>query len=175
MQDIMVPPSFIALVPDSPWENPEPDGKSAVERLFAQLEAHEREEAESVKEYREAATQAPDAGYRFLMGLVLQDEERHHQLSQDMAAEVRQSLLWLREDEPLPAMHPAPQARQALLDQTERFLRVEEDGERELTGLRHHVKDLNSGLLELIIDLMLSDTQKHVHILKYIRKQLKER
>jgi hypothetical protein len=108
------------------------------------------------------------------MGLVLEDEERHHRLSKAMADEVEQSLLWLRGNEPLPAIHPSPEARQNLLRQTEQFLQIEEQGDRQLADLHGQVKDLHAGMLELMVDMMRADTHKHVQILKYIRKRLQD-
>src|SRR6185437_8754936 len=116
-----IPPAFIGLM-QSPLTEPPSDEKSPVEKLFAQLQTHEREEEDVLNDYRAAANGAPDAGFRYLMGLVLEDEERHHRLSKAMADEVEQSLRWLRGNEPLPAIHPAAEARQNLLRQTEQFL-----------------------------------------------------
>lgn len=169
-----IPPAFIGLVP-SPLTEPPSDEKSPVERLFAELEAHEREEEDVLKDYQAAANEAPDAGFRYLMGLVLEDEERHHRLSKAMADEVERSLNWLHGQRPLPTVHPTDDTRQGLLQETERFLRIEEQGEHQLEDLRSQVKDLHAGLLELIVDMMRADTQKHIRILKYIRDRLHER
>ncbi len=173
--ETLIPPAFVEMMAGSPLMDPPADDKSPVERLFAQLDAHEREEQETLKDYQAAATAAPDAGFRYLMSLVLEDEERHHRLTKAMADEVEQSLLWLRGDQALPDINPTPQDRGQLLRQTERFLRIEEDGERQLQELRHEVRELHAGLLELIVDVMRADTEKHVHILKYIKKQLEQR
>lgn len=170
--ETIIPPAFLTLAPGSPLTDVLPDEKSPIEQLFAQLEAHERDEEETLNDYASAAATAPDAGFRYLMGLVLEDEERHQRLTKDMATELKKSLLWLRGNEPLPAIKPTRQNRAALLRQTERFLAIEEEGERQLARLRHDVKELHAGLLELITDMMRADTQKHIHILKYIKKQL---
>ncbi|HLG71739.1 MAG TPA: hypothetical protein VK009_15070 [Chloroflexota bacterium] len=169
-----IPPAFIGLMP-SPLDMPMTDEKSPVEKLFAQLEAHERDEEETLKDYQAAAKDAPDAGFRYLMGLVLEDEERHHRLSKAMADEVEQSLLWLRGNEPLPEIHPTTEARQNLLRQTEQFLQIEEDGDRQLAALHDQVKDLHAGLLQLMVDIMRADTHKHIQILKYIKARLEHR
>ncbi|MBV9120320.1 MAG: hypothetical protein JOZ39_06390, partial [Chloroflexi bacterium] len=105
--ETLTPPAFIGLLPGSNSIEAAHDEKSPVEKLFAQLEAHEREEEETLKDYQDAAAAAPDAGFRYLMGLVLEDEDRHHRMSKAMADEVEQSLLWLRRDEPLPQIRPA--------------------------------------------------------------------
>jgi hypothetical protein len=172
--DTYIPPAFIGIMPGSLLTDPPSDEKSPIEKLFAQLEAHEREEAEVLEDYQAAARSAPDAGFRYLMSLVLEDEERHHRLSKAMADEVEQSLLWLKRDEPLPGIHASGEVRGELLGQTERFLRIERDGERQLTELHHQVKDMHAGLLELIVDMMQADTHKHVRILEYIKRRLED-
>ena len=173
--DTFIPPAFIGLMPGPPLTDPPADEKSPIEKLFARLGAHEREEAEILKDYAAAAEDAPDAGFRYLMGLVLEDEERHHRLSKAMADEVGQSLMWLRGKEPLPPITTTGEERAKLLRQTERFLRIEQDGEKQLADMHDQVKGLHAGLLELIVDMMRADTQKHVHILKYIKKRLEDR
>jgi hypothetical protein len=151
---------------------PGPTKRSEMERLFDRLEAHEKQEAEVLGEYERAAAEAPDAGLRFLMDLVVEDERRHERLSHAMTVEMRQSLLWLGGEPPLPAVAPEPQARQQLLRQTERFLQIERDGERQLDELHHQVKGLYEGLFEVIVDTMLADTRKHVGILEYIKERI---
>jgi hypothetical protein len=168
------PPAFIGLMPP-PVDRPPTDGKSPIEKLFAQLETHERDEEETLHDYQAAANDAPDPGFRYLMGLVLEDEERHHKLSKAMADEVEQSLLWLHGNQPLPDIHASGEVRQNLLRQTERFLRIEEDGDRQLAELHAQVKDMHSGLLQLMVEIMRADTHKHVQILKYIKARLEER
>ena len=172
--DTFIPPAFIGMMEGSPLTDLPADEKSPVERLFAQLEAHEREEEEVLKDYEAAAKDAPDAGFRFLMGLVLEDEQRHHRLSKAMAAEIERSLMWLKNEEPLPPVSPTGEDRKQLLRQTERFLQIERDGERQLADMHGQVKELHAGLLELIVDMMRADTRKHVHILEYIKKRLEE-
>jgi len=172
--ETFIPPAFITMLPGYPLTDPPADEKSPVEKLFAELEAHEREEEEVLKDYQDAAENAPDAGYRYLMGLVLEDEERHHRLSKAMADEVEQSVLWLRKKDALPAIKPAPDQRAALLRQTQAFLATEQAGEKQLASMREQVKGLHGGLLELIVDIMRTDTEKHIHVLKYIKKRLEE-
>src|ERR1041384_3738097 len=111
------PPAFIGFMPVPLPETPA-DDRSPIEKLFAHLEAHEREEGQVLHDYEDAARDASDPGFRYLMGLVLEDEERHHRMSKAMADEVEQSLLWLRRNDPLPTIHPDAEARPNLLRQT---------------------------------------------------------
>lgn len=147
-------------------------GKSPVERLLDDLQAHEAAERETLADYREAAEHAPDQGVAFLMRLILEDEERHHRLMAAMARDVADTLWWVHEDSPLPSIDPLSPAKGDLLGQTERFLRIEHDTIEQLHTLRRAVKDMRSGLPELIVDGMEADTRKHIDMLKYIRTQL---
>lgn len=171
--DAFIPPAFVGLMSVSA-PDALADDRSPIEKLFTELGEHEKEEQDILKDYEAAANNAPDAGFRYLMGLIAEDEERHHRLSKAMADEVEKSLKWLQGERPLPAMHPTAKEREELLRQTDRFLRIERDGERQLSDLREHVKSLHAGLLELIVSMMSVDTQKHIRILKYIKDRLEE-
>ena len=149
--------------------------KSAVERVLDHLEAHEEAERELLGDYRYAARLGPDSGARFLMGLILEDEERHQRLMSTMARDVKSSLYWLEEQPTLPDMENKPEERDRLTLQTERFLEVEQENAEQLKELKKEVKRLHAGLLELIVDGMEADTRKHIGILKFIQNQLEGR
>lgn len=151
------------------------DEQSAVEHVLQHLEAHEESERELLGSYRYAARLGPDAGVRFLMGLILEDEERHERLMSAMARDVKSSLFWLEEQPPLPDMENKPGERDRLMLQTQRFLQVERENAEQLKALKREVSRLRSGLLQLIVDGMEADTRKHIGILKYIQKQLEGR
>ena len=151
------------------------DTKSPVESLLDQLEAHEESERELLSDYPYAARFGSDPGVGFLMNLILEDEERHHRLMETMARDVRSSLLWDAAGSPLPSIAAGTEASAELLAQTEQFLQVENDSTGHLRELKKAVTKLNSGLLELMVDGMERDTQKHIGILKFIRKELEAR
>jgi len=154
---------------------PSIDDKSVVEQLLDQLEAHEQSESDLLESYRKAAECLPDRGVRFLMGLILEDEERHHRLMNAMARDVKSSVLWLNHEPPLPfigATRATRATKGELLDNTKRFLDIERETADQLKELKKAVKELHAGLLELIVEGMEADTHKHIDILKYIRRQL---
>lgn len=170
-----IPPTLLGLMTDFQVAGSESGTRSAIERLFDQLHAHEREESETLAEYEHAATTTTDAGVQFLMNLVLEDERRHHQLIQSMADDVNQSLQWIANGSALPTISARGTAGDRLLEQTRHFLEVERAGVRQLEDLRAEVKELRSGLLALLVELMELDTRKHVEILRYIERQLEQR
>ncbi len=151
-----------------------PDQRSAVEQLCDLLETHEDEERELLREYQEAATSGIDAGVDFLMQIILEDEQRHHRLMKKMADDVRQSLIWTHGTQPLPPITATAEARQVLLRRTKAFLDIEHESLHQLNELQLKVKQLKSGLLELLVQGMRTDTEKHAHILEYIKKQLEQ-
>ena len=169
------PPTLRGFLEDFGYQDLAPHERSAIEELFDQLHAHEQDEARSLADYEDAAKASPDAGVRYLMGLVLEDERRHHRLTQAMVDEVQQSLQWLEGEAPLPPIQASGANRMTLLAQTRCFLQVEREGEKKLEHLRKQVKSLHSGLLELLVELMQTDARKHISILKHIEKRLEER
>jgi len=148
------------------------DDKPVVEQMLRQLQAHEESERELLNNYRYAARLGADPGVRFLMSLILEDEERHHRLMAAMARDVKSSVLWLEDQPPLPPIENKTEDRPRLILQTERFLEIEDQNATQLKELKKDVKQLHSGLLELIVQGMEADTHKHIGILKYILKQL---
>ncbi|MGH2364471.1 MAG: hypothetical protein ACRDHX_07445 [Chloroflexota bacterium] len=148
------------------------DHRSEIERLLSRIEADEASELAGLGTYRRAAEDTSDEGVRFLMGLILEDEERHHRLLQAMAEDLRKSLEWTRAGNPLPDIAPKPSAVAVLTAQAERFIELEQQNLHDLRDLQKSVHDLESGLLDLILVTMEDDTKKHIQILEFIKKRL---
>ncbi|HUZ78425.1 MAG TPA: ferritin-like domain-containing protein [Chloroflexota bacterium] len=148
------------------------DHRSEIERLLSRIEADEASELAGLETYRRAAEDTSDEGVRFLMGLILEDEERHHRLLQAMAENLRKSLEWTRSGNPLPDIAPKPSAVDTLAAQAERFTQLEHQNLHDLRDLQKSVHDLESGLLDLILVTMEDDTKKHIQILEFIKKRL---
>lgn len=146
-------------------------GRSALERLLDDLQMHEQAERELLDEYSNAAATLPDRGVRFIMGLILEDESRHQRLMAAMAKDLRSSIEWL-ENDVLPTIDGAEEDKTDLLANTDRFLQIERETAEELKELRKSVKHLNGGMLEVLVGGMEADTNKHIDMLKYVRKQL---
>jgi hypothetical protein len=167
-------PNLLGLLEDFRSREEASAEHSVVERVLDHLQAHEREEQSVLTEYERAAAESADAGVRYLMTLIVNDERQHHRLSEAMASDMRQSLEWLGGESPIPMMNVPSSDRQALLAMTNRFLEIERDGQKGLEDLRHQVKGLHANVFELILQLMESDTTKHILILNYIKKHLEK-
>ena len=148
---------------------PDRDFENAVLQL---LEHHGAMEGEILESYREIAERS-SAGeaVKFLVRLILADEERHHELFAKMANEIR-SILWEVPVEPrLPAMSARPDAE--LLAETKRLLAFEKQDAKELRALRKSLAPASDYSMDpLMVELMLHDTAKHITILEYIEERL---
>jgi hypothetical protein len=136
------------------------------------LESHGTREGALLESYRQLAAEssAGDA-VRYLVRLILEDEDRHHRVLTEMANEIK-SFVWEVEVDPkVPAM--APRSDPRLLAETRRLLAFELDDAKQLRKLRKALRGSpRSWLHPLLVDLMLHDTAKHIAILKNIRTRL---
>ncbi|MDE3077279.1 MAG: hypothetical protein KGJ86_17830, partial [Chloroflexota bacterium] len=109
--------------------------RALARELLSRLEAIEQAEEDTLRTYWDGTQNAPDPGVRFLMDLILEDEQRHSRLLASMAMGIRHSLEDAEGRDPLPAIRANREAMSEILLQTERFLEVEKDGLRTLEEL----------------------------------------
>ncbi len=170
--------------------------KTAADIVLRQIAVHEQHEEEVLKDYASSAQNVADRGVRFLMDLILEDEQRHHRLMAWMATGIRHSLEQT-EGGPgsLPLIEPPAEAQSDLLAVTERFLEVERTELRTLHDIAHTVgwiespesslpggiqlpkppwtaEWMRSAPVRLILETMVDDSRKHIRILEHIRKRL---
>ena len=141
----------------------------AVERkLIAVLSTHRERESAALDSYTKLVTQSEDEGIRYLGRLIIEDEERHHQIIDDMLNTIRS---WVDEVDAEPhAPEMVVRASRDLLVETERLLDFEKADLAELRHLKKGLKVASSfPLLNLLVKLMIDDTRKHIAILKFIR------
>jgi len=146
----------------------EPDRDVEVS-VLGQFERHGEMEGAILESYRDvAARSSAGEGIRYLVQLILEDEERHHDLFTKMANEIR-SILWEVPVEPrLPGIKTVSDPE--LRAETERLLAFEKRDEKELRALRKTLRSSESYSLDpLMVELMLHDTRKHIAILEYIK------
>jgi rubrerythrin len=143
--------------------NLRPEGK-----LISALGTHRERESTALDCYQRLVTQCGDEGIRYLGTLILEDEERHH----DMIDEMLNSVRSFEEDLDIEPSVPSSvsQVSDDLLTETERLLDFEK---ADLAELRHLKKDFEDEafypLLQLLVKLIIRDTRKHIDILKFIR------
>ncbi|MGE3689026.1 MAG: hypothetical protein AB7J47_22005 [Acidimicrobiia bacterium] len=152
----------------------EPD-RDFEHRILEMLETHGAREGIALTSYKRVAEKSSAGpGVRYLVRLILEDEERHHRVFDEMANELK-SFVWEVDVEPrVPAMSPRPDPE--LLEETRRLLAFEKEDAKELRQLRKAIKHSpKSSLHPLLVDLMLHDTNKHIAILEHITARLSGR
>jgi hypothetical protein len=159
---------------DYMWGIPESPEFSVVHRLLNEVKTHEDEEERWLSKYRELAEQSDDPMFRFLLNLIIADEERHHQLLGRMISSLKDDLASSRAGKSI-AKEPSPgtttRKREVMVG---RFLAVERRGIKEYERLKNTSQGFRQDLLALLCDTMVHDSLKHIGILDFLRLRLKE-
>jgi hypothetical protein len=140
------------------------------QEIYDQVSGHVVAEGSILDEYQRLADDPSGSpAFRYLAGLILADEHRHHQLFNDLAESIRQSAQ-LRDDEPIPSLHGLKADRERIMATTERLIETEQADAREIKQLAKKMKDVRETTLwGLLLELMQDDTAKHIKILQFIR------
>jgi rubrerythrin len=145
---------------------------SLEERLLSIVESHAAAEQDSLDEYRRMADETGDPVVRLLMRMVLEDEERHHQLLAGMASSLRDALQWTQSAGALPAGAPPESlSSPALLAATRARIQEEQEGVRHFKNLAKRQARVADGLFSLLLETLAMDSQKHERILRFVLKR----
>jgi len=146
-------------------------GASVDTRALVELiTRHGAEEGRLLSTYEELVNTTSDQGVRYLAGLILEDERRHHRL----LAEIANSMAWgSTTGSPATSTPDLPRALKGdLLEQTAKLRKAEQADYRELRRIRRRLRPFaGTTLWALVIDMMLLDTKKHATILRFIERQ----
>ncbi len=152
------------LIGASSWE----------QQLFVHLVDHERDEQTIIGRYREAAAQADSEAFRYLIGLILEDEDRHHRFTTEIANALRSDVELVDATPRVPMLKAWKPVPPELLDATDEFLALEREDARHLKELARELRDTrDTTLWHLLVTLMQSDTEKHIHVLEFLRDHLR--
>jgi rubrerythrin len=147
---------------------------SPVERLFNEFEAHESKEEKSLEQYKKLAREMPSPATRFILQLIISDEEKHRAVIHAMLATLKGSLLWTKPEGSLEGATELAGLNGRLRATTEEFIRLEKDGIKHYQQLAEESKGYYHGLFKLLLDSMIRDSEKHVQLLEFLRASLKE-
>jgi rubrerythrin len=150
-----------------------PEGISTVEKLLNEFEAHERDEEKSVEEYREAFAGVKDPAIRFIMQMIISDEEKHRAVMHAMASTLKGSLNWSQPAVSLDGVADETEIKNKLTAVTEKFIDVEKTGIRGYKKLLKGSSGYYQGLFQVLIEAMIRDSEKHVEMLEYLSRRLK--
>jgi rubrerythrin len=153
---------------------PRADDVSAIERLQASLENHVTEEGKFLKIYAEAAEKHDSPLVKFILKLIMADEETHHGVLRRVASALEADLRWRNDGNDIPRLGKMDAAEiKRLRDLTDAFIDEEKHGIDQCKSLMKMSEKCYGGLLTMLLGTIIHDSQKHVIMLRFIRKQLK--
>jgi rubrerythrin len=138
-------------------------------RIVSMLAEHAASEEALLERYRRFVTGAASPAARYLVRLIVDDEERHHRLLAEMA----NAVAWESSDssptETVPDLYPERDG--ALAEETKALLATEVEDRHQLRRLHRQLAPYQETTLwELLVQLMELDTEKHVHILRFLAR-----
>jgi len=149
------------------------DEISAIEKLLNEFEAHESKEEKSLEQYRSAIGNIKDPVNRFVLQLIVSDEEKHRAIVHAMAATLKGSLNWSKPAGSLEGITDDVAANNKLLAVTDEFINLEREGIKEYKSLLKVSEDYYHGLFKTLVGAMIRDSEKHVDMLQFLRERLK--
>lgn len=159
---------------DAMWGIPESPEFSSVQRLMNEFQSHAAHEERWLSSYRELAKETIDPQIRFLLGLIVADEERHHDLIARMVSKLKNESTWTRSAGIAPRASESGEKAKRLLASVENFLDAERKGIKEYERLKKESRGLHRDLFALLYTTMIHDSQKHMEILNFLRAKLKD-
>jgi bacterioferritin (cytochrome b1) len=148
---------------------------SEVERVMNAFEAHESEEAKFTRRYKEIAEKYKNPLVKFLLQLIISDEEKHHAVTHAIMSTLKGSLNWTNPEDAITGLYDLVKEKDELLRITEDFIQLERKGIKEYKTLIKACDRYYQGLFTLLLKTMIDDSEKHVEILEFLREKLEER
>lgn len=145
-----------------------------VERLLNYFEAHEAKEERSLERYRQIFSETTNPGARFLLQLIIADEEKHQLITQAMALTLRGSLNWSKPVGSLEGNGEQVSDAARLLACTDGVIDLEKEGIREYKLLLKETVGYYHGLFTILLKSMIRDSEKHLELLEFLRERVKE-
>ena len=147
---------------------------SPVERLLNEFEAHEAKEAKSIEQYKELMNGLPNPATRFVMQLIISDEEKHRAVIHAMIATLKGSLTWTRPEGTLEGDADLARTNGRLRASTEEFIELEKEGIKECKTLVRESSGYYHGVFKVLLASMIKDSEKHIELLEFLKENLKE-
>jgi hypothetical protein len=123
-----------------------PDRISPVEKLLNEFEAHEAKEDRALEFYKRTMAHMPSPLTRFLMQLIVSDEEKHRAVMHAMVSTLKGSLTWTKPPDSLEGAGELSTMNGKLREVTDEFIRLETDGIREYKTLIKETSGYYHGL-----------------------------
>jgi bacterioferritin (cytochrome b1) len=147
---------------------------SPIERLLNEFEAHEAKEEKSLEQYRKLLSRMPNPVTRFLLQLIISDEEKHRAVIHAMIATLRGSLMWNKPEGSLEGTADLAVTNGQLRVSTDAFIELEKEGIRECKTLVKESSGYYHGVFKILLDSMIKDSEKHIELLEFLKENLKD-
>ena len=145
------------------------------EQMMNSFTAHEQDEEKILEEYRDIVEGHDNPLVRFLLQMIVSDEEKHQAVVHAITSTLSSDFAGLRAGEELPRLGLiSDEEKEGLLALTAKFIHTEEDGIKEYKALLKHSGNYYGGLLVLLIQTIIHDSEKHLMILRFIDKKLRK-
>jgi len=149
-----------------------PEGISPIERLLNEFEAHEAKEEKSIEIYKKTLGEMANPMTRFLLQMIVSDEEKHRAVIHSMVVTLKGSLNWTKPAGSLEGGGDVAGINGRLRAATEEFIRIEKEGIREYKRLLEESSGYYHGLFKVLIESMVRDSEKHVELLEFLKENL---
>ncbi len=149
------------------------DQTSPVERLMKEFESHETHEEVFLGRCREMLETTHNPMVKFLVELIVADEEKHHMVLHAMTSTLKGSLTWTQLQNAVEGGDNLGKEKDKILKMTEDFIHVEQKEIGEYRKLARATRRYYQGLFTLFLAAMIRDSEKHVEILEFLRNKLK--
>jgi len=141
----------------------------SVYEVVEALDRHGREEGELLERYRRFVDESESPAARYLVRLILEDEERHHRVLEDLANTIAWGFVKGTPEQVVPHFATKSGGNETLRSETQALLGHELRDRTQLRKLRRRLRTYGDvAMWELLIDLMRLDTDKHIRILRLI-------
>jgi hypothetical protein len=145
---------------------------SQVEQLLNDFEVHEGKEERYLEDYRKALREVKNPANRFVLQLIVADEEKHRAVNHALVATLKGSLNWSKPEGSLEGDADDAAADAKLLAVTEAFINLEKEGIREYKTLLKDSAGYYHGLFKILVNSMIRDSEKHIELLEFLRQRL---
>jgi hypothetical protein len=116
----------------------------------------------------------PNPVTRFILQLIISDEEKHRAVIHAMIATLRGSLRWTKPEGSLEGPADLAETKSQLRISTDAFIELEKEGIRECKTLVKESSGYYHGIFKVLLDSMIRDSEKHIDLLEFLKENLKE-
>ena len=148
----------------------EPD--SIDEHLLRAIKDHITGETESLKAYKRLAEASGDTMVKEILGILMEEEERHHRTLERLAATWTDDLNWTHSRDAFPSQSVPDVERTEFIGQVKTFIKEEENGVKDFHAAAKEARKGRRLMSAMMLEWMAMDGKKHAQGLQYLLRRL---